>query len=298
MRPAYVTEEYLTAFIREALSEDVGSGDVTSLATVSETVSARGVLASKGVGVVAGLEVASRVFRTVDSDLAVTWSVDDGDRIGFADTVGMVYGRARSILTAERLALNILQRMSGIATMTRTMADAAAAHGATILDTRKTAPGMRPLDKWAVLLGGGSNHRIGLYDMLLVKDNHITAAGGLETAIRLAKEYRRLSSEQELELEVEVRTLDEIETALEVGGIDVLLLDNMVDRREDGSIDTARLESAVKYINGKVPTEASGNVTPETVAQIAASGVNFISSGALTHSVRALDMSLEIEFTD
>ena len=192
----------------------------------------------------------------------------------------------------ERLALNILQRMSGIASATRLMANAAKPYHARILDTRKTAPGLRVFDKWAVQLGGGENHRIGLFDMILIKDNHIAATGGIKQAISAAGLYRQTHAPR-LQIEVEARTIEEVDAAVSAGGIDRILLDNMVEVRE-GEIDTSKLQEAIRRIDGRVITEASGNVTLETVPAIAATGVDYISSGALTHSVKALDISLKI----
>ena len=239
----------------------------------------------------AGLAVAERVFAALDPQVAVTWDAADGDAVEAGARFGTVEGPARAILTGERLALNLMQRMSGIATATRRYVEAAGA--ATILDTRKTAPGLRAFDKWAVRLGGGRNHRTGLYDMILVKDNHIAAAGGLSAAVEAAQAYRAAHDER-LQIEVETRTLDEVDALLEIGGVDRVLLDNMVRLHDDGFVDTSTLEEAVRRIGGRIETEASGNVTLATVAAIAATGVDFISSGALTHSVQALDISLKI----
>jgi nicotinate-nucleotide pyrophosphorylase (carboxylating) len=192
----------------------------------------------------------------------------------------------------ERLALNLMQRMSGIATATRAMAEAAG--DATILDTRKTAPGLRLFDKWAVRLGGGTNHRVGLYDMFLIKDNHIAAAGGIRAAIDAAGRYRKTHA-PDLAIEIETRTLDEVDEVLAIGGVDRVLLDNMVEVGDNGLVDVTMLAEAVRRVGGAFETEASGNVTLATVPAIAATGVDFISSGALTHSVRALDISLKID---
>ena len=292
MLPPYLTDADLDACIERGLREDLGAGDVTTEATIDPATQAEGMFLAKEPGVVAGLYVAARVFSFLDPSLAVTWSCRDGDAVEAGDTIGTVHGAARSMLCGERLALNFMQRMSGISTATRRMVEAARPHRARILDTRKTAPGLRVLDKWAVLLGGGVNHRVGLFDMILIKDNHIAAAGGIAPAIEAARRYRE-RHDASLAIEVETRTLEEVEAALAAGGIDRILLDNMV-RIDGGRIDTSRLQRAVQRIAGRCETEASGNVTLETVPAIAATGVDYISSGALTHSVRAMDVSLGI----
>ena len=292
--PPYLTDQDIDAVIARALEEDLGAGDVTTQATVDPATRATGHFLAKADGVVAGLYVAERVFQAVDTDVRVTWHADDGGAVTQGMRIGTVEGPAHGLLSAERLALNLMQRMSGIATATRRMVTAASPHGAQILDTRKTAPGLRLLDKWAVKLGGGANHRIGLYDMILVKDNHIAAAGGVAEAVRAAQRWRD-EHHPGLQIEVETRTLDEVRTVLEIGDVNFILLDNMVDRQDDGTVDTSRLAEAVALIDGRIATEASGNVTLETVSAIAATGVDYISSGALTHSVRALDVSLTID---
>ncbi len=285
----------LDALIARALAEDVGAGDVTTQATIPEGTRATATFLLKESGVVAGLAVAERVFDAVDPALAVTWTAGDGDRVEAGTTFGTVEGRARSILTAERLALNLMQRMGGIATAAARMAQAA--RPATVLDTRKTAPGLRALDKWAVRLGGARNHRAGLFDMVLVKDNHIAAAGGIRQAIDAVGAHAQETG-RELPVEVEARTLDEVDAVLAAvaGGarVDRILLDNMARRTDDG-LDVSMLAQAVERVGGRVQTEASGNVTLDTVPTIAATGVDLISSGALTHSVTALDVSLKVD---
>ncbi|MDX1418567.1 MAG: carboxylating nicotinate-nucleotide diphosphorylase [Rubricoccaceae bacterium] len=284
----------LADLLPRALAEDVGPGDVTTQATVPADQQATARFLAKEDGVLAGLAVAERVFGTVDGDLRVDWTAADGDAASAGTVFGEVRGPARAILTGERLALNLLQRMSGIATAAQRMAEAA--RPATVLDTRKTAPGLRALDKWAVTLGGARNHRTGLYDMVLVKDNHIAAAGGVGAALRGVHaflERRGLA----LPIEVETRTLEEVDAVLRLvaGGlrVDRVLLDNMA-RPTPGGLDTTRLAAAVRRVGDRIETEASGNVTLATVGAIAATGVDYISSGALTHSVRALDLSLKI----
>jgi nicotinate-nucleotide pyrophosphorylase (carboxylating) len=267
--------------IQAALEEDIGSGDVTSEATLATHLDYRGRFVAKASGVVAGLEVVDSVLNTVDERIVFTPLVNDGDLVQRGLVIATVTGRARSLLTAERTALNFLQRMSGIATLTARFVAAVSGTEAIILDTRKTAPGLRLIDKWAVRLGGGQNHRYGLYDMVLIKDNHIVAAGGITPAVNLVRDRAAAT----LPIEVEVKTMEELQEALPLN-VDRIMLDNM---------SLVEMEAAVGLVNGRVPLEASGNVTLETVAAIAQTGVDFISSGALTHSVRALDVSLELD---
>lgn len=294
MIPDYVDASFLDDHIRLSLREDAGAGDVTSRATIEAGSKASATFLSKANGIVAGCELASLVFSIVDDGIECAWTVADGDRVSSGQTLGHVSGHARSILLAERLVLNYMQRMSGIASATRAMVDAVAGTGALILDTRKTAPGLRKLDKWAVALGGGTNHRFGLYDLILIKDNHIAASGGIEQALRLADDFRK-SENRDLEIEIEAKTIAQVRTILATGLADIIMLDNMAVPDDTGSLDTSMLEEALAIIDRKVRTEASGNVTLETVGTIAQTGVDAISSGALTHSVRALDISLNIE---
>ena len=299
MLPSYLNLSALDDLITRALAEDVGAGDVTTEATIPVSTEAEGRFLVKETGVVAGLTVAERVFHLVDETADVRWLHEDGAVADAGTVVGTASGRARSLLTTERLALNLLQRMSGIATVTRAMVEQA--RPARMLDTRKTAPGLRLLDKWAVLLGGGENHRLGLYDRILIKDNHIAAAGGLREALHAARRYQAEAGPN-LPIEIEARTLDEVRAVVEDhrqhGGVDYILLDNMTDVRADGQIVTERLREAVALVGGTIATEASGNVTLETVGAIGATGVDFISSGALTHSVKALDLSLKIHLQE
>ncbi|KAL3686890.1 hypothetical protein R1sor_013199 [Riccia sorocarpa] len=295
--PAHPTYQLLD-IIRYALAEDAGDrGDVTCLSTIPENAEAKAQFMAKADGIVAGIAMADLIFREVDPELQVEWTLQDGDEVKYGLKFGTVSGSARSILVAERIALNFMQRMSGIATFTRRMAEAA--KPARILETRKTAPGLRLVDKWAVLIGGGENHRMGLYDMFLVKDNHIDVAGGIENAVTAVDRYMK---EQKLDLgvEIETRSLDEVREVLdcirgEKGKVTRIMLDNMVKVTPDGSVDVSMLEEAVKLIDGRVETEASGNVTLQTVSKIGATGVTYISSGALTHSVEALDVSLKVD---
>jgi len=270
--------------VTRALDEDVGPGDVTTLWTIPAQVRAEGCFLSKAEGILAGLAVVEATFAALDPELTLEALVRDGQPIHQGQVLGWVRGRARSILTAERTALNFLQRMSGIATLTRRYVEAVRGTKAVILDTRKTMPGLRLLDKWAVRLGGGQNHRLGLYDMVLIKDNHIALAGGIAEAVRRARK-KMANSERKMAIEVEVKTLAELREALELE-VDRIMLDNMTLKE---------MREAVKIAAGRVPLEASGGVSLETVREIAETGVDYISVGALTHSAPALDISLEIE---
>jgi len=273
----------LTPIIQRTLDEDLGDGDVTTLCTISEGATLTGGFIAKADGIIAGLEVARLTFALIDERVRVDFAIYDGDPVTKGQVFGTVNGPTRVLLSGERTALNFLQRMSGIATMTHQFVEAVKPHKAIILDTRKTAPGLRRLDKWAVELGGGQNHRSGLFDMVLIKNNHITAVGSITAAINRVREC----DDRHRPIEVEVRTLDELREALALQP-DRILLDNM-------SFDQMR--EAVGLAAGRVPRvplEASGNVTLKTVNAIAATGVDFISSGALTHSVKALDISLTL----
>ena len=267
--------------LRAALAEDLGDGDVTTECTVPQASLLAGRFLAKAPGVAAGLEVAARVLTLVDPAVRVELAVADGQAVTAGMVLGTVLGPGRALLSGERTALNILQRMSGIATLTRQFVDAVAGTRAVILDTRKTAPGLRALDKWAVRLGSGQNHRHGLYDMVLIKDNHIAAVGGY---IPAAVARVRAGDPRRRPIEVEVRTLDELRAALPLN-VDRILLDNM-------DLDTLR--AAVEITSGRTPLEASGNMSLERVPAVAATGVDFISVGALTHSAAALDISLKL----
>lgn len=227
--------------------------------------------------------MALRIFHFYDSNLTVETHLEDGTAVDRGDVAFFVSGSARSILTTERLVLNCMQRMSGIATKTNYLMGLISGTSATILDTRKTTPNFRLLEKWAVLIGGGGNHRIGLFDMIMLKDNHIDMAGGIEQAIIRTKDYLR-AGKLNLKIEIETRSLEEVRKVMDVGGIDVIMLDNM---------SLSEMTEAVALIGGKYKTEASGNITEETIRSVAECGVDFISVGALTHTVRSLDMSLK-----
>jgi nicotinate-nucleotide pyrophosphorylase (carboxylating) len=266
--------------VQRALEEDLGDGDVTTLCTIPEDATLTGRFIAKADGIIAGLEVARLTFALIDERVQVDFSIHDGDPVIKGQVFGTAIGPTRALLIGERTALNFMQRMSGIATMTHHFVEAVKPHQAVILDTRKTAPGLRLLDKWAVQLGGGANHRSGLFDMVLIKNNHITAVGSITSAINRV----RACDDRHRPIEVEVRTLAELREAL-APQPDRILLDNM-------NLD--QLRAAVEIAAGRVPLEASGNVTLDTVNAIAATGVDFISSGALTHSVKALDISLTL----
>ncbi len=277
-------DELLTAvkpLIELAVSEDIGPGDLTSEATLDPQTSLSARIIAKEAGVVAGLPVARRVFQHVSPEIRFAPGVRNGQEVVAGELVAEVHGPAPSLLAAERVALNFLQRMSGIATTTREYVDAVAVTQANILDTRKTVPGHRLLDKYAVRMGGGLNHRMALFDMVLIKDNHIVGAGGIAPAVARAR-----AEHPDLPIEVEVRTLDELREALAVTPpLDRIMLDNM---------SLATMRRAVEIADGRVPLEASGNVTLDTVANIARTGVDYISVGALTHSARALDLSMNV----
>lgn len=273
------------ALIDAALAEDVGEGDFSSLWTVPAGRRAKAVIVAKAEGVLAGVEVAYEVFRRVDPSVEITVYASEGGVVRPHDPVMEILGPARSLLTAERTALNFLQRLSGIATLTRRYVDAVDGTRSRVIDTRKTTPGMRRLEKAAVRAGGGANHRVGLFDMVMIKDNHIAAAGGITAAV----EAVRAANDRGLRVEVETTTLDEVREAL-AAGVDRIMFDNMTP---------AMMREAVALVvavgDGRPEMEASGGITLETIRDFAATGVDFISVGALTHSARALDLSLSLK---
>ncbi|MCO5945458.1 carboxylating nicotinate-nucleotide diphosphorylase [Mucilaginibacter flavidus] len=270
-------------FISDSLNEDVGDGDHTSLATIPAGKQGKAKLLVKDEGILAGVELALEIFHIVDANLKVTVFFNDGAKIKPKDVAFEVEGDARNILTAERLVLNCMQRMSGIATKTREIVDLLEGTNTKVLDTRKTTPGMRYLEKWAVRIGGGVNHRFGLYDMILIKDNHVDYSGGIRQAIENTQQYL-INQNKKLAIEIEVRNMEELQQVLETGGVNRILLDNF-------NFDTLR--EAVKIINGRFITEASGGITIDNIREYAACGVDYISVGALTHSVKSLDLSLK-----
>jgi len=270
-------------FISQALAEDVGDGDHTSLACIPSSAIGKAHLLVKEDGVIAGVELAKKIFKQVDKALKITVFINDGAPIKKGDIILIVEGKAQSILLAERLVLNCIQRMSGIATATSKLVALCEGTKAKVIDTRKTTPNIRGLEKWAVLLGGGSNHRIGLYDMILIKDNHIDYAGGIKQAIEAANNYLK-KKKKKLKIEIEARNLGEVKQILEVGNVHRIMLDNF---------STDDIKKAVKLIDGKYQTEASGGITEKTIGLYAKCGVDFISVGALTHSIKSLDLSLK-----
>lgn len=270
----------ITDLVRKALAEDIGTGDMTTLLTVPEGAVAMGSLLAKQAGVVAGLPIAAQVFMQVDPALVIEFSAAEGDYVEAGDTLMAVRGSAQSILTAERVALNFLQRLSGIASKTARFVALVEGTKARIVDTRKTTPGLRALEKYAVRIGGGYNHRFGLYDAILIKDNHIQAAGGITPAVQAA--YAQ--APHTMTVTVECDTLEQVEEAI-AAGVDIVLLDNM---------DLETLRQAVEVLDGQAAAEASGGVNEETVHAIAQTGVDIISVGALTHSAVALDISLDL----
>ncbi|HEY0246399.1 MAG TPA: carboxylating nicotinate-nucleotide diphosphorylase [Mucilaginibacter sp.] len=276
-------KELIDKFITNSLNEDVGDGDHTSLATIPEGTTGKARLIIKDSGVLAGVELAKEIFYIVDPKLKLNIFLNDGAEIKPKDIVLEVEGSVHSILKAERLVLNCMQRMSGIATQTDRIVDLLKGTNTQVLDTRKTTPGMRYLEKWAVRIGGGVNHRFGLYDMILIKDNHVDYSGGIREAIENAREYIKAQNKK-LAIEIEVRNLDELEQVLQTGGVDRILLDNF------NFID---LKQAVNMIEGRYITEASGGITIDNARDYANCGVDYISIGALTHSVKCLDMSLK-----
>lgn len=269
--------------ISTALKEDVKNGDITTKATISKSKKAVGKFLVKADGIIAGLEIAKAVFKSIDPKIKFELKINDGSKVKYGDVAAIVSGRAQSLLTAERTALNFLQRMSGIATSANNYSEKVKHTKAKVIDTRKTVPGLRSLDKLAVNLGGCSNHRIGLYDMFLIKDNHIEVAGSISKAVEACVKYNK-KHRTKFKIEVETKNLKEVEEALTTKA-DIIMLDNF-------EID--EMKKAVKIINGKCKVEASGGVNLDTVKTIAETGVDFISVGALTHSVKALDISLEI----
>lgn len=276
-------KQLIDTFIINSLKEDVGDGDHTSLATIPAETTGKAKLLVKDNGILAGIELAAEIFHIVDPELKLSVYLQDGAHIKYGDIAFEVEGNARNILTAERLVLNCMQHMSGVATKTREIVDVLKGTGTKVLDTRKTTPGMRYLEKWAVRIGGGVNHRFGLYDMILIKDNHVDYAGGIAAAIDSAHHYLTAENKK-LAIEIEVRNLDELEQVLQNGGIDRILLDNF---------NFSDLRDAVDMIEGKYITEASGGITIDNIREYADCGVDYISVGALTHSVKSLDLSLK-----
>ncbi len=279
----YLTSEAINHFILAALKEDIQDGDHSSLAAIPKEKISTAQLIIKGNGILAGVEMAKLIFEVVDKNLKLEVFKNDGEHVSEGDIGLNVTGSAISILGAERLVLNCMQRMSGIATYTHHLSKMIGHTKAKLLDTRKTTPNFRIAEKWAVVIGGGKNHRYGLFDMIMLKDNHNDFAGGITKAVEATKKY--LSNKSlNLRIEVETRNIEEVREALDVGGVDVIMLDNM---------STDMMKEAVTIINGKCETEASGGITEDTISAIAETGVDYISVGALTHSYKSLDISLK-----
>lgn len=271
------------AIIEKALLEDIGEGDHTSLSTIPRDAIGRAQLLVKQQGILSGIDIARKVFKKVDPAISMTDYLSDGSKIKPGDIAFSILGPSISILKAERLVLNFMQRMSGIATTTSLYVEKLEGLNTRVLDTRKTTPLLRELEKQAVIHGGGQNHRFGLYDMIMIKDNHVDFAGGIEKAIKSANEYLE-RNRLKLKIEIEVRNLKELEQVLKIGGVHRIMLDNF-------PVDT--LSKAVKLVNGKFETEASGGINLDTIRSYAETGVDFVSVGALTHQIQSLDLSLK-----
>lgn len=278
-----IDTQELDQFITLALHEDIRTGDYSSLASIDANASGKAKLLVKDEGILCGIDVAKAIIQKVDSNLEMEQLLNEGDTIKYGDIAFYLHGNAIAILSAERLILNCMQRMSGIATQTKKYADAIAHTACKVIDTRKTTPNMRFLEKYAVTVGGGANHRFGLYDMVMLKDNHIDFCGGITKAIQKTRDYLATNN-LNLKIEVETRNLKDVEEVLQCGGVNRIMLDNYTPQL---------CVEAVKLINNQYETEASGGITLDTIASYAETGVNFISVGALTHSVRSLDLSLK-----
>ncbi len=283
-KPFYLSDKAITNFIKSALAEDIGEGDHSTLAAISEDHIGKARLLVKADGIVAGVALAEKIFKFYDPRISIAIEKEDGAEIKKGDVAFVVKGPSRSLLSTERLVLNCMQRMSGIATYTHQLCEIIKGTNAKLMDTRKTTPNFRLPEKWAVLIGGGLNHRYALYDMVMLKDNHIDMAGGIENAIGNTIAYLSKQNKK-LRIEIETRSIDEVREVLRVGGVDVIMLDNM---------STLQLTEAVQLINGQYQTEASGGITEATLRAVAECGVDFISVGALTHSVKSLDLSLKV----
>ncbi len=274
---------YLEAFIKNAFAEDIGDGDHSTLSCIPASEQGKSQLIIKEEGILAGVDVAQTIFKTFDASLEIDVKLQDGAHVKPGDIAFVVSGKTQSLLQTERLVLNVMQRMSGIATRTNVYVKKLDGLKTKVLDTRKTTPGLRVLEKLAVKIGGGENHRMGLFDMVMLKDNHVDFAGGIEKAIKTTKAYLKEKG-KDLKIEIEVRSMKELEEVMRVGGVDRIMLDNF---------DTVTTALAVQRIAGKYETEASGGITLETLRSYAETGVDYISVGALTHSVKSLDMSLK-----
>ncbi|MFC0427972.1 carboxylating nicotinate-nucleotide diphosphorylase [Chryseobacterium scophthalmum] len=281
-RPSYATDKVLKQFIKNALEEDIQDGDHSTLSTIPKDLQQSAKLLVKENCILAGVELAEIIFKTFDKNLVVENYIKDGDVAKAGDIAFIVTGSARSILSTERLVLNCMQRMSGIATLTHDWDSRLIGTKTKLLDTRKTTPNFRVCEKWAVAIGGGTNHRYGLYDMIMLKDNHIDYNGSITNAVKMAKDYVK-KSKKKLKIEVETRNLEEVQEAINAK-VDRIMLDNM---------DVATMKKAVKLIDGSCESEASGGITRDQLKDIATTGVTFISVGALTHSANNIDLSLK-----
>ena len=278
-----MTEQLIDELIDLAIKEDIGDGDHSSQSCIPEDAQGKVQLIVKESGIIAGIEIAEKVFKKIDPEIKMDIFIKDGTRVKPGDIAFTVEGKVWTLLKTERLVLNIMQRMSGIATRTNEYVKQLEGLNTKVLDTRKTTPGLRVLEKMAVKIGGGENHRMGLYDMIMLKDNHIDFAGGIENAITSVKEYLKANN-KDLKIEVEVRNMDELNEVLRVGGIHRIMLDNF---------DPQQTKDAVKLIDGRYETESSGGITMDTLRDYAECGVDYISVGALTHHIKSLDMSLK-----
>ncbi|MBP5474595.1 MAG: carboxylating nicotinate-nucleotide diphosphorylase [Bacteroidales bacterium] len=278
-----MNDQELYDLVVRCLKEDVGDGDHSSLACIPADALGKSRLLVKEEGVIAGVDVVEKVFKIIDDNISFERLIEDGSKVKYGDVAFYVSGLQHSLLKAERLVLNIMQRMSGIATATRTYVDKLDGLKTKVLDTRKTTPGIRFLEKEAVKIGGGTNHRFGLYDMIMLKDNHIDFAGGIEKAIKRTNKYLK-DNKLNLKIEIEARNIDEVKQILSIGHIDHIMLDNF---------NVEETAKAVKLINGKYETESSGGITLDTIRDFAECGVDYVSVGALTHHIKSLDMSLK-----
>lgn len=281
-KPSYVTNKALQTFIKAAIQEDINTGDHSTLATIPKELEQQAKLLVKENCILAGVDMALEIFKYVDKDLNVEVFINDGEQAKVGEIAFLVSGKAQSILTAERLVLNCMQRMSGIATLTHEWDQRLVGTKTKLLDTRKTTPNFRICEKWAVAIGGGTNHRYGLYDMIMLKDNHIDYNGSITNAVNMAKDYIQ-KNKLKLKIEVETRNLKEVSEAIDAK-VDRIMLDNM---------DVKTMKEAVELIDGKCESEASGGVTRDQLKEIAATGVTYISAGALTHSANNIDLSLK-----
>lgn len=281
-RPSYATDKILKTFIKNALEEDIQDGDHSTLSTIPKDLKQSAKLLVKQDCILAGVELAEIIFKTFDKDLKVEIFIKDGEAAKIGDIALIVTGSARSILSTERLVLNCMQRMSGIATLTHEWDSRLVGSKTKLLDTRKTTPNFRVCEKWAVAIGGGTNHRYGLYDMIMLKDNHIDYNGSITNAVKMAKDYIK-KNKKKLKIEVETRNLQEVQEAIKAK-VDRIMLDNM---------NVGMMKQAVEMINGSCESEASGGITREMLKEIASTGVTYISAGALTHSAENIDLSLK-----